>query len=372
MAAVGDDQRRLRHHLAVGEPWDDPRVGRHRPRVAAHAAVGGRDHPHRLLGQRLERGADQLVRRIALGARSDHHERLVSRRQLDVGMGELEAHRPGDVDVRRPAARVLELGEGRDDRQLVADLSVVAPDGREPGSALVASSAARTSRSRVFGSRAPTPGHIARQASPPRRARRQQPERIEGQARGVRGIRMRDQARPADARKLGRERRGEREQVADHDVRAPVAQHRQEVAGDLRQARGRLVRAAQSAKRMRSGAAANSSPRSPITSRQRSKVSTTTPCPRARSSCASAIAGNAWPVQPIAATMTWSRSVKVPGSWATRARGRAPPQPPHRAGDGHQQVGDEAGGAGGRAGAKHQRAPRGRGEGRRRGPAAAG
>ena len=68
------------------------------------------------------------------GGGGDQHEwvleptalarRRLAAGQLDVVGGRLPHERPDDVHVLRPGARVLELGEGGDERELAADAAV--------------------------------------------------------------------------------------------------------------------------------------------------------------------------------------------------------------------------------------------------------
>ena len=97
VAAVGDDQRGDRHQLAVAQPVDEDGVGRDGDRALRVDPVGGRDDADRLVGERLQRGADQVVAGVVGGARRDQDERRVAGRQLDVGVGDLEGHRPGHL-----------------------------------------------------------------------------------------------------------------------------------------------------------------------------------------------------------------------------------------------------------------------------------
>jgi hypothetical protein len=92
--------------------------------------VGGGDDAHRLLGERLQGGAHQVVLGVVGGARRDEDERRVAGRELDVGMGDLEGHRPGHLHRGGPGARVLELRVGGDEGQLGADAAVEVVQGR--------------------------------------------------------------------------------------------------------------------------------------------------------------------------------------------------------------------------------------------------
>ena len=125
------DQRGRGHQLAVAEPVDEDGVGRDLDRALGDDPVGRRHDPHRLLGQRRQRRADQVVVGVVGGAGGDQDQRLVARRQLDLGVRDLEGHRPGDLDPGRPVARVLELRIGRDQGEVGADAAVEAVDRRQ-------------------------------------------------------------------------------------------------------------------------------------------------------------------------------------------------------------------------------------------------
>ncbi len=82
-------------------------------------------------GQRRQRGADQVVFGVVRGAGRDEDQRRLAGGQLDLRVRDLEGHRAGDLDPGRPLARVLELREGADQRQLGADAAVEALDRRQ-------------------------------------------------------------------------------------------------------------------------------------------------------------------------------------------------------------------------------------------------
>ena len=247
VAAGRYDERRRRHDLVVGEPIDDRGVVGHQAPPVLAARVDRRQHPHGLGLERRERRADQLAAGVVDGARGDEDERVVSGRQLDVGVRQLEEHRPRDVRPGGPRARVLELGKGRDERESVAHRPVCGD-----GAVRVQRREAEL-RPRV----AEQPGHAAKPAQrrpqgpkrrldgPPRRrpercARCHQPVGPRRQARTLDREEGRDQGRVRDPGDLGGERRRRGDEVRDDDVGAQLLDSRSQLAHDLD--RGRLPR----------------------------------------------------------------------------------------------------------------------------------
>ncbi|MDQ2630913.1 MAG: hypothetical protein M3Y75_08060, partial [Actinomycetota bacterium] len=53
-----------------------------------------------------------MVLGVVGGAGGDEDERIIPRGELDLGVGHLEGHRPGDLDSDRPGPRVLQLRIG--------------------------------------------------------------------------------------------------------------------------------------------------------------------------------------------------------------------------------------------------------------------
>ena len=191
--------------------------------------VGRRDDADRLLGERLQRRAHQVVAGVVGGARRDQDQRLLAGRQLDLGVGDLEGHRPGDLDPGRPAPRVLELGEGRDQRQVGADPAVEALERRQAEPlALPVEVAAPVLEADVQRPRPRLPD-----PAPERRPRRLQADREERQARLDHRVDVGDQGRQRHPGLLGGEGRGEGEDVADHRVRAHLLEQRQQRPGRL-------------------------------------------------------------------------------------------------------------------------------------------
>ena len=97
------------------------------------------------------------------------------------------------------------------------------------------------------------------------------------------------------------------EDVADHDVRPKLLQQRHQRQRRVGRRRPLRRPGAGGGKVLYSSAAVNPRPSASTASRQRSQVSTSTSCPRRRSARASAIAGNACPASPNAATRNLAR-----------------------------------------------------------------
>ena len=114
-------------------------------------------------------------------------------------------------------ARVLELGEGPDQRQVGADAAVEALDRRQARARSRCRLRSRRPCSRpMFSARCPG----SPDASPDRRARRLQADREERQARLDHRVDVGDQGRQRHPGLLGRQRRRQGEDVADDGVRA--------------------------------------------------------------------------------------------------------------------------------------------------------
>ena len=120
--------------------------------------------------------------------------------------------------------RVLELGVGGDQRQVGADAAVEALDrGEADPLALQVEVTAAVLEADV---ERPLSGPPDR--PPERRPRRPQPDREEGQPRLDDRVDVRDQGRQRHPGPLGRQRRRQREDVADGDVRPHLLQQRQQ------------------------------------------------------------------------------------------------------------------------------------------------
>ncbi len=144
----------------------------------------------------------------------DEHERSVARRELDVRRRRLPHQRTDDVRIRRPRARVLELGERGDERELAAGAAVGVVQGRQADArAGVVELGAPELQAVLERAAGPAP-----ESAPDRRSRQPRAERVDRQA----GLALRedvgDQRRVGDALDLRRERGGEREDVGDDDV----------------------------------------------------------------------------------------------------------------------------------------------------------
>ena len=123
-AVPGVASPRRRRAASSARRRASPRAARWAARRAAAAAtrrlVGG-EHPHRLAGEPLERGAQHALLGVLGGRGSHQHQRVVAGRQLDVLVRRLPQQRPGDARPRhRLPARVLELRERGHERQLRA------------------------------------------------------------------------------------------------------------------------------------------------------------------------------------------------------------------------------------------------------------
>ena len=125
---------RRRHRLRVAEPVDHDRVRRRRRQgPGRRVAVGRRQHPHRLV-RRAPRappapGGSRGPGRSTAPPAPAAHRRRAARRP---GTAARTAIGPVTCTCGRPMARVLELREGRDQRELLGDPAVKALGRRQP------------------------------------------------------------------------------------------------------------------------------------------------------------------------------------------------------------------------------------------------
>ncbi len=259
------------------------------------------------------------MRRVLRGRGRHEHERRIARRQLDVRGRGLPHQRADHVRVRRPRARVLELGERGDERQLRGwcRRGCNPKRGRPSARAGVVELGAPELQAVLERPAGPAP-----ERATDRRPRQPRAERVDRQA----GLALRedvgDQRRAGNALELRRERGGEREDVGDDDVGLAALRP----AAACRAWRGRRPRRSPAAPAPEgntwySGAAANVKPSASIGARQRSHVCTVTSCPRAASARPRAIIGNACPGSPKAPSST--RSEGLTGDTGRRDRLRA-------------------------------------------------
>ena len=118
MAGVADDDVTARHGARVGDPLDQARVLGDGQRPRRQPPVPRREHAHGRVGEPAQAASQQAVLGVLSGRRRDEHERRIAGRQLDLGRRRLPHERPDDVHARGPPPRVLQLGEGGDEREL--------------------------------------------------------------------------------------------------------------------------------------------------------------------------------------------------------------------------------------------------------------
>ena len=187
---VADHQRRLRHHLRVGEPIDHDRVRRRiwpgRPArgrfVVATTRTGSSASASSAARTSRSSGSCAVLGATSTSGVSPSGSSMSRIRQL-------ELHRPGHLHVRRPPPRILELRERRHQRQLSADPPVeplrrrAAPRPPASRSARAAPAAARSSAPAA--TPATPPARAASAAAAPRTAKNGIPGSCTGYTCGI-------------------------------------------------------------------------------------------------------------------------------------------------------------------------------------------
>ena len=166
------------------------------------------------------------VLRVLGGGGGDEHERLRSGGNFDVLGRRLPHERPDDVDVCGPLAWILELRKAGDERKVAADPAVnVRKRGQPELLPCLVELTAATLQPAI---------DLAVGAAPHRpagsRARQASAERIDRELALTVRIDVRDQGRVGHPLDLRGERRCEREDVRDDDLRLQVSHERERVS----------------------------------------------------------------------------------------------------------------------------------------------
>ena len=332
MAAVRDDQVAGRHRLRVGEPRHQHRVARDaRSRRLRLAAVVGRDHPHALVREPRQRGAQQPV--LAGPAPSRARRARPGRRRAAAS-----TRSPGGSHSSGPTTR-SHAGQSRG-YSSCGSVATSVSERESPvwthGSGPSPSRARQSlySRRPCSRPRATSRSVCAPQRPPGAGARQPRADRVRREARRQVRMHVRDERRHRHALELGGQRGGGREDVRHRDVRrrtsAPPAASRAPPAPRPRTA---SAAARGVGNTWYSGAAANVIPAASAGSCQRRQVCSATSCPRATSASPRASIGNACPGSPKAP----SRTLKPPSSATSRSCCEAVVERPRHRGD-HQRA----------------------------------
>ena len=219
MTGVTDDDVAVGHGAGIGDPIDEPGVVGDRQRTRGETTVPGCEHAHRDIGKTAQSGVQQPVVGVLGGGGSHEDERSIAGWEGDILGGRLPHERSDDVEVGGPCARVLELRECGDERELSAGAAVDVGERRQanPLASVVerAAPALEPSADRQVGSLPERPTSAG--------AGEAGTKGVDGESRGSFGKHVGDERGKRDAGELTGKRGAESEDVVYDDIRAQLA-----------------------------------------------------------------------------------------------------------------------------------------------------